>query len=103
MYSSSSWKPSPSSITTSLVSNYVGKENNSYRKRGSTEEFLRTISSLTPTTTTINASSEIAEIILHKDIEAQQIINKELYKTCIKNGWTDEQAKDLIFDRCIGT
>jgi hypothetical protein len=99
--SSSNWKPSPASLTTSLVSNYIGKENTQYRQRGSAEEFVRTISALTPATSGINASTEVAELLMHKNKESETYMNNKIYDGCIKNGWTHEQAQDLIFDRCV--
>ena len=96
MFSKSHWKPSPVSAGQSIIGNYVGQENNIYRQRTSNEEFIRTLSSITPATTVLNTTSELGELWLHKDRQAQISMNN-IISSQIKD---TELARDAIFERC---
>ena len=96
MFSSTNWKPNPQSVTQGFISHYVGKANAEHRQRTSTEEFIRTLTCITPATTILNTSTEVVELWAHKDRKAQITMNN-----IITDRIKDETlARDIVFDRC---
>lgn len=95
MFSASNWKPNATSAAQAIVGHYVGKANEEYRQRTSTEEFLRTLTAITPATTAINTGTEVVELWAHKDRQAQTTMNNIITSQL---GDT-ELARDIVFER----
>ena len=81
---------------------FSSKYNTQNRERNETENRLRVIAgsgALGPQVQTGEAIVEVGEALYHSNIKANTELNNMIYDNCIKNGWTDEQAKELIFER----
>lgn len=100
MFSSSSLKPNPSSLGSSVVGHYVGEMNGEVRPRGELEEAIRVASVVTPVTTGLNVASELLELQYHYDLDAKIKRNsmiQDAFEAKIKES-VDQKEKDMLKD-----
>jgi hypothetical protein len=87
-----------------LVGYEISKYNNSKRERSDNENRVRAVAgsgALGQSVQTAELVSEVGEAVMHSNIETNIEINNMIYDNAIKAGYTDEQAKGIIFDRCV--